>query len=177
MVHSPVVGWEETMAFLIGVICRSSNMIAAAMALYVTWRKTAFVYLRDQEIAKNTSLLALFLYNGVVLFALSTIIIGRFMLDLRYIHTPGDSPHSNTQGHQNGSHVTSIVFNVTLGNLGSVQQSRPSWLSGAGDDGQLEEEELAFSDEPLKAAALDLRPDNELELQEIGRRDDPDPSV
>lgn len=98
-------------------------------------------------------------------YRLSAIIIGRFMLDLRYIHTPGDAPTGRT-----GSHVlTTIVFysSTILGNIGSIQQTNPSWASGGGDDDQLEEEEVIFSRDPLEMIALSSEPrhDDDLELQ------------
>ncbi|KAI0078418.1 hypothetical protein K474DRAFT_1674125 [Panus rudis PR-1116 ss-1] len=139
-----------------GIPKHSRDTSANALVFILTWVKTASLFKESRRLRLKASLPKLLIINGALQFAIFTIfdlrtthpdarlriqsvVISRFMLDLRSIHAGGEAQASLRT-------ITAIQF---AGNLGAPLRQNLSWEVGAGDDDQLEEEAMVFSNDPL----------------------------
>ena len=97
--------------------------------------------------------------NGVLYISLTSILLSRFILDLRSIYlSKGDTSGS-------ANRVTSVRFASNIeNNLGASLDV--SWATGEepGIDGE-EDNDIVYSDHPLTVGLIDIRRDDEERLE------------
>ena len=97
--------------------------------------------------------------HNIIFYSLTSILLSRFILDLRSIHLSEDQSSGST--HQ----VTSVRFATNIeGNLGASLDI--SWATG--EDQDIDEEEdndIVYSDNPLAVGLTDIRTDDEERLE------------
>ena len=99
--------------------------------------------------------------HKIIFYSLTSILLSRFILDLRSIHLSEDQSSGST--HQ----VTSVRFATNIeGNLGASLDI--SWATGEERDIDEEEDnDIVHSDHPLAVEPADIRRDDEERLGEV----------
>ena len=100
--------------------------------------------------------------NYITYYSFTSILLSHFILDLRSIHLSEDDTSGST--HQ----VTSVRFASNIeGNLGATLDG--SWATGEERDIDSEEDnDIAYSDNPVAVGLIDIRGDDEERLEGAG---------
>ena len=101
--------------------------------------------------------------HNIIFFSLTSILLSHFILDLRsIIHLSEDDTSGSTR------QVTSVRFATNIeGNLGATLDM--SWATGEERDIDSEEDnDIAYSDNPLAVGLIDIRGDDEERLEGAG---------